>query len=147
MGGIVIRRMVPGDIDNVIALESLVFGSHPDKDAYEKACLCPGNVYMVAEHKGRAVAYCTIVTSYETADLCNIAVEEGYRRCHIAEMLLSECILCCAAEGVERILLEARENNIPALEFYKKTGFKKIGIRKGYYAEPREDAVVMEKDL
>ncbi len=144
---VILRRMEVSDLEEVIALESLVFNTHPDIDSYKKACLCKENIYMVAEKSDKIIAYCTIVTSYETADLCNIAVTEGYRRNHIAQRLLLECILHCIAMGTERILLEVREDNIPALEFYKKIDFKEIGRRKGYYIKPYADAIIMQKSL
>lgn len=139
--------MLPIDLEEVIALESLVFGNHPDIDSYKKACLRRENIYMVAENNNEIIAYCTIVTSYEMADLCNIAVKEKYRRYYIAQRLLSECISCCISMGIERILLEAREDNIAALTFYKKMNFKEIGRRKGYYTKPYADAIIMEKSL
>lgn len=142
-----IRRMIISDLEEVTSLESVIFGTHPDVENYKKSCLRSENVYMIAKNNSEIIAYCTIVTSYETADLCNIAVKEGYRRSHIAQKLLSECILCCVAIGVERILLEVRNDNIPALKFYTKMNFKKIGIRKGYYSNPYADAVIMEKNL
>jgi len=142
-----IRSMCQEDLDGVMAMERLFFGAHPNPDAYNRACLRAENVYMVAEVNNCIVAYCTIITSYETADLCNIAVKEKYRRCHIASLLLEECILRCIKLKVEGVMLEAREDNIPALNFYKKMGFKEIGRRKGYYANPCADAVVMEKKL
>ena len=142
-----IRNMCQDDLDEVIAMESLFFGAHPDAAAYNKACLRTENVYMVAEINGCIAAYCTIIISYETADLCNIAVKEEYRHCHIASRLLEECILRCTGLKVERILLEARVDNLPALYFYEKMGFKEIGRRKDYYSNPCADAVVMEKSL
>lgn len=72
-----IRSMRQEDLDEVIAMESLFFGAHPDLTAYKKACLRTGNIYMVAEINGCIIAYCTIITSYETADLCNIAVKKN----------------------------------------------------------------------
>ena len=109
----------------------------------------PGFSFSIraAADNGKVIAYCTITALYETADLCNIAVKEEYRRCHIAEKLLEKCVITCKARGVTRILLEARESNTPALNFYKKMGFMEIGKRKNYYKEPCEDAVIMEKML
>lgn len=139
--------MTENDIEEVMILETSVFLSHPDPDGLKKACMCKENVYMVAENEGGIIAYCTVVTSYETADLCNIAVRENYRKKHIAQRLLSECILQCKSINVERMLLEVRESNIPAILFYRKMDFLQIGKRKGYYSQPAEDAIIMEKVL
>lgn len=141
------RKMLPEDAPAIADFEKSMFGTCTDARTYKKSCMEEENIYMLAEDNGEVIAYCAITALYETADLCNIAVKEGYRRCHIAERLLEECILRCKGQGVTRILLEAREGNIPALSFYKKMDFKEIGRRKGYYKEPCEDAVIMEKIL
>lgn len=142
-----VRKMTLDDLDEVIALESLVFGLCPNMEDYQKSCMCPDNIYMVAEKGSEIIAYCTVKLLYEMSDVCHIAVKEKYRRNHVAQMLLSECISCCAKMGVERILLEVREYNTTAIKFYKKMNFKEIGKRKGYYSNPYADAIVMEKTI
>ena len=145
--GIKFRNMLPEDAVAISGFEKRLFGTCLDAESYKKMCLQEENIYMAAEDNGNVIAYCAITALYETADLCNIAVKEEYRRCHIAEKLLESCIIRCKDRGVKRILLEARESNAPALNFYKKMDFMEIGRRKGYYKEPCEDAVIMEKML
>lgn len=145
--GIKLRKMLPKDASVISELEKRLFGTCTDEASYRKMCTYEGNIYMAAEDNGKVIAYCAITALYETADLCNIAVKEEYRRCHIAEKLLEKCVITCKARGVTRILLEARESNAPAVNLYKKMGFMEIGRRKNYYKEPCEDAVIMEKML
>ena len=141
------RKMLPEDVYVVSGMEKQMFGTCTNAESYKRMCMDEKNIYMAAADNGKVIAYCTITALYETADLCNIAVKEEYRRCHIAEKLLEKCVITCKARGVTRILLEARESNTPALNFYKKMGFMEIGKRKNYYKEPCEDAVIMEKML
>lgn len=141
------RDITPEDASIISAFEKETFGTCTDEESYRKLCQRKENIYIMAENNGSTVAYCTITALYETADLCNIAVKERYRRLHIASRLLSECIIRCKGLGVTRILLEARQSNLPALNFYKKMDFMEIGRRKEYYKEPCEDAVIMEKML
>ena len=141
------RKMLPEDVHVVSGMEKQMFGTCTNAELYKRMCMDEKNIYMAAADNGKVIAYCTITALYETADLCNIAVKEEYRRCHIAEKLLEKCVITCKARGVTRILLEARESNTPALNFYKKMGFMEIGKRKNYYKEPCEDAVIMEKML
>ena len=141
------RKMLPEDFYVVSGMEKQMFGTCTNAELYKRMCMDEKNIYMAAADNGKVIAYCTITALYETADLCNIAVKEEYRRCHIAEKLLEKCVITCKARGVTRILLEARESNTPALNFYKKMGFMEIGKRKNYYKEPCEDAVIMEKML
>lgn len=145
--GLKYRNMIPEDASLISAFEKRLFGTCQSAGSYKKMCQQEENIYMVAEDGGKVIAYCIITVLYETADLCNIAVKEEYRRFHIAEKLLEKCVACCEDRGVERILLEVRKGNVPALSFYKKMGFMEIGRRKGYYKEPCEDAVIMEKML
>ena len=51
------------------------------------------------------------------------------------------------AKGAQKVLLEVREGNLSAIALYEKLGFKKIGVRRGYYENPREDAIIMEVGL
>ncbi len=141
------RDMLPEDAFIISELEKRLFGTCTDAASYKKMCLEEESIYMVAEDNGTVIAYCAITALYETADLCNIAVKNEYRCCHIAKKLLEKCIMCCKGKGVTRILLEARESNAPAINFYKKMGFMEIGKRRDYYKEPCEDAVIMEKIL
>ena len=141
------RKMLPEDVYVVSGMEKQMFGTCTNAELYKRMCMDEKNIYMAAADNGKVIAYCTITALYETADLCNIAVKEEYRRCHIAEKLLEKCVITCKARGVTRILLEARESNTPALNFYKNMGFMEIGKRKNYYKEPCEDAVIMEKML
>ena len=141
------RKMLPEDVYVVSGMEKQMFGTCTNAELYKRMCMDEKNIYMAAADNGKVIAYCTITALYETADLCNIAVKEEYRRCHIAEKLLEKCVITCKARGVTRILLEARESNTPALNFCKKMGFMEIGKRKNYYKEPCEDAVIMEKML
>ena len=141
------RKMLPEDVYVVSGMEKQMFGTCTNAELYKRMCMDEKNIYMAAADNGKVIAYCTITALYETGDLCNIAVKKEYRRCHIAEKLLEKCVITCKARGVTRILLEARESNTPALNFYKKMGFMEIGKRKNYYKEPCEDAVIMEKML
>lgn len=145
--GISFRKMLPEDASVISGLEKRLFGTCTDEASYKKMCMDGKNIYMAAEDNGEVIAYCAVTALYETADLCNIAVKEEYRRCHIAEKLLEKCIISCKNRGVTRILLEARESNAPAINLYQKTGFMEIARRKNYYKEPCEDAVIMEKVL
>lgn len=145
--GIKFRKMLPEDASVISEFEKRLFGTCTDEASYKKMCTYEENVYMTAEDNGKIIAYCAITALYETADLCNIAVKEEYRHCHIAEKLLEKCVMSCKDKGVTRILLEARKSNVPAINLYKKMGFMEIGIRKDYYREPCEDAVIMQKML
>ena len=76
----------------------------------------------------------------------NIAVDERYRRCGIARLLLDELFALTAAEGLRGYTLEVRVSNARAIELYERAGFRTTGLRRGYYTDNREDAYVMWRD-
>lgn len=88
-----------------------------------------------------------LLTGYYAAgegDITNVAVSPEYRRRGLACELIAEFIRQLPDDAQE-IFLEVRESNIPAIELYRKCGFEQVGIRKGFYVNPRENAIVMKK--
>lgn len=77
-------------------------------------------------------------------DITSVAVDENFRRMGLAKKLITEFIKILP-ENTENIFLEVRENNVPAINLYKKCGFEKLSIRKNFYSNPAENAVVMVK--
>lgn len=83
----------------------------------------------------------------DEAELFRIAVIGGLRRQGVARQLVEHAITQLAADGVSRCFLEVRASNVAALGLYNKTGFVQIGLRRGYYTDPSEDAIIMESVL
>lgn len=140
-----IRIMTEDDIDDVCRIENESFAVPWSRESIEKAYEQPGNIYIIAEEEDEVIGFAGFWTSFDTADLCSIAVKEKYRKRHTGYELLSEGIRLCRQNGIERIMLEVRASNEPAIKLYHKMDFKEIGKRRGYYKEPVEDALIMEK--
>lgn len=81
----------------------------------------------------------------DEADITSVAVDENYRRNGIAFRLIQE-FEKYLPEYISEIFLEVRETNIPAISLYEKCGFEKLSIRKNFYDNPTENAVVMRKE-
>ena len=79
----------------------------------------------------------------DQAHIVSVGVADGYRRRGIGELLLIAAVEHAVAKGTETITLEVRESNAAAQALYAKYGFIEQGIRKGYYSDNREDAVIM----
>ena len=99
--------------------------------------------YFVAKAGRDVVGYAGLMMSMTDGHVTTIAVDPGWRRHAIGTRLL----LALAREGVERgataLTLEVRLSNHGAQEMYKRFGFTAVGVRKGYYADTGEDALVM----
>jgi ribosomal-protein-alanine N-acetyltransferase len=79
----------------------------------------------------------------DEAHITNIAVRESYRRRGIGELLFIALIDLALKFQARFLLLEVRMSNIPAQQLYQKYGFKEINVRRGYYTDNKEDALVM----
>lgn len=90
--------------------------------------------------------YVGIWFTLDEAHITAIAVMEEYRRLGIGELLLQGIIELSTKMQASLVTLEARISNFPAQALYEKYGFHKAGIRKAYYADNREDAVIMTTD-
>lgn len=79
----------------------------------------------------------------DEAHITSIAVREDYRRLGLGELLMMGAVELASAREANQVTLEVRISNFPAHALYEKFGFKRTGIRKGYYTDNREDAVLM----
>lgn len=80
-------------------------------------------------------------------ELLKLAVDASYRRCGIAGELLTQCLGWGRRSVCEDCFLEVRKSNAPAIRLYERFGFRHIDIRRRYYLDPVEDAIVMSRSL
>lgn len=125
-------------------MEQQIFSRPWSEESMRSALQQQGTIYLVDEADGRIRGYLGIWCMAEDGDLCNMAVAERERRVGVASALLDEGIVCCRKQEIQRIVLEVRESNLPAQALYQRKGFVPIGVRKQYYSEPQEDAIIME---
>ncbi len=92
------------------------------------------------------VGYVSLWFVVDEAHITSIAVREDYRRMGLGELLMMGAVELASAREANQVTLEARVSNFPARALYEKYGFKRTGIRKGYYTDNREDAVLMTVD-
>ena len=103
--------------------------------------------YVIAQDlsTGKVVGFVGVWIIAGEGDITNIAVSSKYRKQGIASNLLIKLFDVCKTFNCEDITLEVRASNIPAQNLYKKFNFKEEGIRKGYYSDNGEDAIIMWK--
>ena len=94
----------------------------------------------------RLVAYLIISRYVDAWHVMNVAVAPDYRGRGIATRLLERLFELTAGDGRRGYTLEVRVSNRSAIRLYEKLGFKARGVRRGYYTDNREDAVIMWKD-
>jgi ribosomal-protein-alanine N-acetyltransferase len=132
------------DIEGVMAIEREIFTS-PWTAKFFLHELQKGNraIYLVAATVGELLGYMGAQVLGEEIHITNMAVAERYRRRGLGSALLIACVRRGTESGARWLTLEVREGNHQARSFYRLFGFDEIGLRRSYYPDSGEDAVIM----
>lgn len=147
MKKIVIEMMTVDDIDNVVEVENNCFSIPWSKASFLREV--ENNevaLYLVAKIENKAVGYIGVWRIIDEGHITNVAVHSDYRGLGIGSMLVSELLSLCKKDGINSFTLEVRKSNEIAQKLYRKYGFEERGIRKNYYEDNKEDAVIMWLD-
>ena len=142
-GGLHIRPMSLADLSAVLEIERECFPVPWSERIFRDVLDLDYYHFLTAFLDGEAAGYCGYIRSFETADIANIAVRPMLRRSGIGEKLLRRLMDDGYRAGVERFSLEVRASNAPAIALYEKLGYRQEGLRRGYYENPREDALIL----
>jgi ribosomal-protein-alanine N-acetyltransferase len=148
MDDIKLTQMTDTHIGQVLAIERAVFDSPWTSQMFQQQVRGVfGSIPTVAVIDGRVVGYQVAWFVEDEVHLVNIAVRRGYQERGIGSMLLRHLIEDALEQRKAIITLEVRANNNVAQAFYHRFLFRTIGVRKGYYSDNREDALLMALDL
>ncbi|MBQ6840263.1 MAG: ribosomal protein S18-alanine N-acetyltransferase [Oscillospiraceae bacterium] len=107
----------------------------------------PLSLWVVAMDEDRLAGYVGSQTVLGWADMMNLAVAPEYRRQGIGEALVDQLVFRLQKNDVSCLTLEVRQSNAPAISLYTKKGFVQVGRRPNYYHNPKEDALILRKEL
>lgn len=152
MSEIRIRVATAEDIDDMTELDATCFSAPWSRASFE-AELTTNRLawYLVAEEMGTdlegqaglIIGYAGLWAIEDEGHITNVAVHPDYRRMHLGSILVDTLIAETRKEGLKRFTLEVRVSNQAAIALYQKFGFVSAGLRKGYYEDNNEDAMIM----
>jgi len=142
-----VRSMRPADLSEVMLIERRSFSAPWEESTFRGLMRRPSTALLVAEFDDRVAGYSVTWFTSDGAELGNMAVLPELRGRGIGALLLRESVTLTAGRGARSIHLEVRRSNEEARRLYEKAGFHVAGVRKEYYAQPVEDAIVMRLDL
>lgn len=143
---ITIKKTSHEDISEIAELEKTVFSSPWSINAITES-IAAGTHFFTARFDGDFAGYVGISTVADEGYIANIAVKPQFRGKGVGTMLIDRCIQLGFTLGLRFISLEVRTSNREAVTLYKKLGFRNSGLRKNFYTNPREDAVIMTRRL
>jgi ribosomal-protein-alanine N-acetyltransferase len=133
-------------LDGVLEVDRLSFTIPWSRDSFEREAVQNDFAhYVVAICEGRVIGYGGVWIIAGEGQITNIAVHPEFRGIGAAARMLEALIEICRAESVTDMTLEVRVSNAPAISLYKKYGFTEEGVRKQFYHDNKEDALIMWK--
>ena len=137
-----IRRLTYADLPQVIAIERRAFPTPWSLAMFVLELSKPSGICLAAVRGGRIAGY-LVCSRYDVVwHVMNVAVDDRLRRQGIASALLERLFELADRPG-EQYTLEVRQSNIAAIALYERFGFRHAGMRRGYYHDNQEDAVIM----
>lgn len=135
--------MIIEDVQAVYDLSKECFSTPWSLESLTKELVNPVAAYEVAEIDGKIIGYGGLWCVMDEGEITNIAVHPEYRKQGIGESVLKALLNEAQTRNLKVIHLEVRSSNVAARRLYEKFGFESISIRKNYYKQPIEDAVIM----
>lgn len=142
-----IRYLEAIDTERVSEIEKEVFSQAWTKSGFDEVIGRDDTLFLVAEEGCVIKGYIGAYLSIDEAEITNVCTAPEYRKQGVAEALLDRFYTEAKAKNIDRIVLEVRVTNEPAKRLYEKKGFNSLGVRKGFYSFPTEDALIMERLL
>ena len=143
-----IRRLTLGDLDAIERIERRAYPTPWSRSMFAGELAKPSSIGLgaVDADGARLVAYLIVSRYVDAWHVMNLAVDPSHRSRGIAKRLLEELFEATAADSRRGYTLEVRVSNKPAIGLYERAGFRATGVRRGYYTDNREDALIMWKD-
>ena len=144
-----IREMTTGDIPAVFDIDKRSASLYWPESSYhfEVERNTASHPLVAADPNGAILGFIVIWRILDEAEIANFAVSPEHRNEGIGAALLREGLRICSEEGAKSAYLEVRAGNAPAIHLYEKTGFMPDGIRKHYYQDNKEDAILMKLEI
>lgn len=144
-----IRLARPSDLAELVRLEQTCFSLPWSEDSLRRELTAnpSARIWVAETPASRLAGYAALWVVLEEGQINNIAVDPAWRRQGIGRLLLQTMSEAARKEGLTVLFLEVRTGNLPARRLYESLGFRAVGLRKGYYPDNGEDAIIMLKNL
>ena len=143
----IIVSMNESHVAQVAELEKICFSDPWSENSVAAELKNHLSCWLVAEEDGKVAGYVGSQTVIDESDMMNVAVHPDHRRKGIAEALVVELVEALKKRESHCLTLEVRASNEPAKALYEKLGFIQVGLRKNYYRNPKEDALILRKEF
>ena len=138
--------MTADHVSQVAELEKICFSDPWSENSITYELTNPLSLWLVAVEGDKVAGYVGSQSVMGESDMMNVAVHPDFRRQGVAEKLVLELVAALAKNDNHCLTLEVRASNVSAISLYEKLGFAQVGLRKNYYRNPKEDALILRKE-
>ena len=142
-GNVTIRPFVDTDIPQIALIGEECFSQPWSENALKEFSESAFSHIITAFFDGVVAGYITYSQIFEEIQIANVAVKKDFRRMGLGNALIHHLISSGNNDGCEVITLEVRASNVAAIALYENNGFERVGVRKNFYSNPKEDAILM----
>jgi [ribosomal protein S18]-alanine N-acetyltransferase len=141
------RPMLEADLDQVVEIEKASMPSPWSKELFDEELKRAAAHYFVMEEEGRIGGYMGYWEAPQEAHIINLAIAPVFRNRGFGKKMMEHCLDYAYKRGARLATLEVRQSNEAAQRLYEKCDFRVVAIRKKYYSDNQEDAIVMIKEM
>lgn len=140
-----IEKLSSSHLDDIMEIEKSCYGAHHwSRSSFASEINNPCASYLVAVNDdNKAVGYMGVWRIFDEAHVTNLAVHPNYQGKGLAHFLILSSLDVCYEDKIKYMTLEVRKSNERARFVYESFGFKSLGVRKKYYQDNGEDAIIM----
>nr|WP_297884986.1 ribosomal protein S18-alanine N-acetyltransferase [uncultured Blautia sp.] len=143
----IFREMLVEDLDQVMEIEEDLFSVPWTREGFLTYLMKKDTMFFVVEEKEKILGFCSMMTVLDEGDILNVAVRRARQKEGIGQFLVDSILRMADLQGIRLVHLEVREGNQTARRLYERLGFKEDGLRRNYYEDPVENAVLMTKAM
>jgi ribosomal-protein-alanine N-acetyltransferase len=143
----IFRPMILADLERVVAIEKQSMPSPWSRELFEEELNRTQANYFVVEEEGTLGGYIGYWEAPEEAHIITLAIAPIFRNRGLGKRMMDHFLAFAARKGARLATLEVREGNEAGRRLYEKCGFRMVAIRKKYYSDNLEDAVVMIREI
>lgn len=146
-----IQEAVPGDIDEILGIEGVSHATPWPRESFQAEMDLPQALLLVAREStsgpARLLGYLSAWVVDTEVHVLNVTVHPAFRGQGVGGALLARAEEAGVERGGSRAFLDVRRSNAAAISLYRRAGYTPIGVRRRYYSDNDEDAIVMSRPL
>jgi len=142
-----VEKLGAADLDDLVVLERTCFDYHWTREQFLMGLEQGVYVILGIRSHRQLVGYVAFSIIEDEMEILNLAIHPHFRKQKLGTALMEAMLCNCRRRGVKKSFLDVKESNVPAIALYRKYGYEQYGVRRKYYPDTKEDALLFRYDF